>query len=163
MARLTPKQQKFADEYVATGNATEAAIKAGYSKNYANTNASKLLQNTTIKQRVEKRMAEIADAKIMKAKEAMERLTEIARGERKEEVVLMSPRGDVITIEKAPDNATVIRAIQEILKRYPTAKQAEKMQAEIDVLKAKVDGNGEGDERLTALFDKLEDSLGGGG
>ena len=42
--KLTIKQKKFADEYIISGNATEAAIKAGYSKNYTNTNISKLLQ-----------------------------------------------------------------------------------------------------------------------
>lgn len=29
--KLTPKQQLFADEYIKSGNATDAAIKAGYS------------------------------------------------------------------------------------------------------------------------------------
>ena len=46
MARLTLKQQRFADEYIISANATQAV---GYSPKYANTNASKLLQNTTIK------------------------------------------------------------------------------------------------------------------
>ena len=39
----------FADEYIISGNATQVAIAVGYSPKYANTNASKLLQNTTIK------------------------------------------------------------------------------------------------------------------
>ena len=33
--KLTLKQQRFADEYIISGNATEAAIKAGYSKKTA--------------------------------------------------------------------------------------------------------------------------------
>ena len=33
--KLTPKQQAFCDYYIASGNATEAAIKAGYSKSTA--------------------------------------------------------------------------------------------------------------------------------
>ena len=53
MAKLTPKETKyqvFVNEYLQNGNnATQAAIKAGYSEKHANTNASKLLQNTTIK------------------------------------------------------------------------------------------------------------------
>jgi len=44
MNRLNIKQQRFADEYIKSGNATDAYIKAGYSKNKANTNATKLLQ-----------------------------------------------------------------------------------------------------------------------
>lgn len=35
MPKLTIKQQKFADEYLISGNATQAAIKAGYSKKTA--------------------------------------------------------------------------------------------------------------------------------
>lgn len=46
---MTPRQIKFADEYIKSGSATQSAIKAGYSQKYANTNVSKLLQNTTIK------------------------------------------------------------------------------------------------------------------
>ena len=56
--KMTIKQKKFADEYIISGNATKAAIEAGYSKKYANTNASKLLQNTTIKEYVNKRLKE---------------------------------------------------------------------------------------------------------
>ncbi|WP_186819690.1 terminase small subunit, partial [Halolactibacillus halophilus] len=33
--KLSIKQQKFADEYIITGNAYKSAIEAGYSENYA--------------------------------------------------------------------------------------------------------------------------------
>ena len=46
IAKMTLKQKRFADEYIISGNATEAAVKAGYSSKYANTNTSKLLKNT---------------------------------------------------------------------------------------------------------------------
>ncbi|MCD8127729.1 MAG: terminase small subunit, partial [Clostridiales bacterium] len=45
---MTERQRRFCDEYIISGNATQAAIEAGYSPKYANTNAAKLLQNTTI-------------------------------------------------------------------------------------------------------------------
>ena len=35
--KLTPKQQRFADEYIKSGNAADAARKAGYSKQTART------------------------------------------------------------------------------------------------------------------------------
>lgn len=44
--KLTIKQKRFADEYIISGNATQSAIKAGYSKKYAATNTDKLLKNT---------------------------------------------------------------------------------------------------------------------
>lgn len=58
MAKLTPKQQRFVDEYLIDLNATQAAIRAGYSEKLANTNASKLLQNTTIKNAIQQAMNE---------------------------------------------------------------------------------------------------------
>ena len=45
---MTDKQKRFADEYLIDSNATRAYIAAGFSANKANTNASKLLQNTTV-------------------------------------------------------------------------------------------------------------------
>jgi len=41
VVKLTPKQQAFVDIYIETGNATEAAIKAGYSRKTANKQVTK--------------------------------------------------------------------------------------------------------------------------
>ena len=53
MANLTPKQQRFVEEYLIDLNATQAYIRAGFSEKLANTNAAKLLQNTTIAKAIE--------------------------------------------------------------------------------------------------------------
>jgi phage terminase small subunit len=50
--KLTAKQKKFADEYIKTGNAELSAKIAGYN---ARGNTTKLLQNTTIREYIEKR------------------------------------------------------------------------------------------------------------
>ena len=50
MAGLTPRQKKFCDEYMLCGNATQAAIRAGYSDKYAGQNADKILKNTNVKE-----------------------------------------------------------------------------------------------------------------
>ena len=139
--KLTEKQKRFADEYIQSGNATQAAIKAGYSQKYANTNVSKLLQNTTIKSYIDERMEVIASNRIMTAKEAVELLTGIGRGEVKETVVVASPMG-VETVEKEADLKTRISAIKEILKRYPDndkviEQQLRKLTAEADMAEAK--------------------------
>lgn len=86
-SNLTLKQKRFADEYIITANATQAAVKAGYSKKYANTNANKLLQNTTIKQYLDKRLKEIESEKTASIKEVMEYLTSVMRGEQTEQVL----------------------------------------------------------------------------
>ena len=85
---MTIKQQRFADEYIISANATQAAIKAGYSKKYANTNASKLLQNTTIKSYIDERLAELQSQKVADQQEVMEYLTAVMRGEETEQTII---------------------------------------------------------------------------
>ncbi|HEM5295736.1 TPA: terminase small subunit [Streptococcus suis] len=87
MSKLTLKQQRFADEYIICGNATEAAIKAGYSSKYANTNTSKLLQNTTIKSYINERLDELKSEKVADQQEVLEFLTSVMRGERTEQTL----------------------------------------------------------------------------
>lgn len=139
--KLTEKQKHFADEYIKSGNATQSAIEAGYSKKYANTNVSKLLQNTTIKSYLAERMKSIDSERIMSAKEAVELLTGIGRGEVRETIVVASPMG-VETVKKEADLKTRISAIKEILKRYPDndklmEQQLRKLKAEADIMEAK--------------------------
>lgn len=52
--KLTPKQQRFVSEYLKTGNAGEAARRAGYSEKYAAQNADKLLKSTNVARAIEK-------------------------------------------------------------------------------------------------------------
>lgn len=84
---MSLKQQRFADEYIISGNATQAAIKAGYSSKYANTNASKLLQNTTIKSYIDERLAQLASDKIATQEEVLTYLTSVMRGETQEQTL----------------------------------------------------------------------------
>lgn len=58
MVKLSVKQQKFADEYIATGNAYKSAVSAGYSENYAKGNVIKLLENESVKLYIDQAMTE---------------------------------------------------------------------------------------------------------
>ena len=58
MAKLTEKQKRFAEEYLVDLNATQAAIRAGYSPDTANEQGSRLLANVNIKNTVDKLIAE---------------------------------------------------------------------------------------------------------
>jgi phage terminase small subunit len=73
---LSKKQRVFIEEYLKCWNATEAARRAGYSERYLHTNASKLLQNTTIAEKIQERLNE----KAMSADEVLTRLADMARG-----------------------------------------------------------------------------------
>jgi phage terminase small subunit len=50
---LTPKQERFCQEYMKDLNGTKAAIRAGYSEKTANEQASRLLANVNVAQRVQ--------------------------------------------------------------------------------------------------------------
>lgn len=135
--KLTPKQKKFADEYIKTGNATQSAIEAGYSKKTAQVIGAENLSKPMVKSYIEERMAEIASKRVMSYTEAVELLTSIARGEEKETVVVATPVS-VEKVEKEADLKTRISALKEILKRYPNndkliEQQIRKLSAEADV------------------------------
>lgn len=122
--KLTPKQKAFADYYIETGNATESAIKAGYSKKTARVIGQENLLKPAIKTYIEERMKEIESKRIMDAKEALELLTSIARGEEQEEVIVSYMDG-YERVKKPPDIKDRLKAVESILKRYPINKHDE--------------------------------------
>ena len=79
--KLTPKQQLFADEYIKSGNATDAAIKAGYSLKTARSIAQENLTKPDIRSYIDAKLAEIESHKIADAKEILEYFTSVLRGE----------------------------------------------------------------------------------
>lgn len=79
--KLNPRQKKFAEYYAQSGNAAESAIKAGYSAKFVNTNASKLLQNTTISEYIRELTEKAKDKRIMTAKDRQVLLSDIAQNE----------------------------------------------------------------------------------
>lgn len=84
--KLTQKQQRFVDEYIILGNATQAAIKAGYSKKTAKQSGAENLAKPYLKAAIEKRNEEIKSEKTADMTEVMEYLTSVMRGEQTESV-----------------------------------------------------------------------------
>lgn len=118
MAKLTEKQKKFADYYIELGNATQAAIKAGYSSKYANTNASKLLQNTTIKSYIDERLSQLASDRIVSAEEVLEFLSSVMRNEQKEEVLKGVGMGEQAKTHIEVSAKDRVKAAELLGKRY---------------------------------------------
>ena len=52
---MTPKQQRFCDEYLIDLNATQAAIRAGYSSNTANEQGARLLAKVSVQNYIQER------------------------------------------------------------------------------------------------------------
>lgn len=120
--KLTIKQRAFADYYIKLGNATEAARQAGYSEKYINTNASKLLQNTTIKAHIDERLKQIEDDRIASAAEVLKYLTSVLRGESQSEIVVVEGVGDGYSkarrIKKEPEEKDRLKAAELLGKRH---------------------------------------------
>lgn len=160
---LNQRQKLFASEYIKLGNATQAAINAGYSEKTAGRIAGQNLKKLEIKSYIDAEVEKMHSENIMDAKEALSILSDIARGKRDEEVLMMNPvTGEVERVTKKADNNTVIKAITEILKRYPTAKQAEKLQLEIEKLKSQIGGDEGQDEKIAGFLDIIKGAVSNG-
>lgn len=58
---LTPKQERFCEEYMIDLNATQAAIRAGYSPKTANEQAGRLLVNVSIQEKITELRSKISE------------------------------------------------------------------------------------------------------
>ncbi len=90
MAKLRHQWKMFADEYIIHGNIYKSAINAGYSENYARGNASKLLENESIKAYISKRLEDLEEDAIAKQGEVLKYLTSVMRGEQTEQILRSS-------------------------------------------------------------------------
>lgn len=88
MAKLTAKQQRFCDEYLIDLNATQAAIRAGYSRKTANRIGTENLSKPVIKEYIAKRMDEKEKLLIADQNEVMKYLTAVMRREKTESIVV---------------------------------------------------------------------------
>ena len=88
MAKMTAKQQRFCDEYLIDLNATQAAIRSGYSEKTARAIGNENLTKPDIKEYIEKRMAEKKAELIADQDEVMIYLSSVMRRDLKESVVV---------------------------------------------------------------------------
>ena len=164
MVKLTEKQKRFADYYIELGNATQAAINAGYAKRSAQQMGAENLLKPVIKSYIDERLEQIASERIMSAQEAVELLSSIARAEITEQVVVTTMEGAEV-VDKPPDVKTRIIAIKEILKRYPdndklVEQQIRKLTADADLAEIKantIKGLSDDGSLITIVDEWLDD------
>lgn len=77
--KLNARQKAFCEFYVASGNATESAIKAGYREQTARVTASKILTKANIQEYVKELQEKAKTSRIMTAIERREFLTELIK------------------------------------------------------------------------------------
>lgn len=120
--KLTDKQKRFCDEYLIDLNATQAAIRAGYSKRSARQIADKNMSKVDIRQYIDKRMAEKEKDLIANQDEVLKYLTAVLRGQSISEEIVVESIGDYMsearTIQKAPSEKDKLKAAELLGKRY---------------------------------------------
>lgn len=107
---MTDNQRIFCDEYLKDRNAARA-YRVAYprikSDDAARVNGSKLLTNANVREYIDKQLEKISSEKIADAKEVLEYLTSVMRGQCQAEIVVVEGTGEGCSkarrMDKAPD------------------------------------------------------------
>jgi phage terminase small subunit len=133
---LTPKQQSFVDQYLIDLNATQAAIRAGYSEKTATVQASRLLTNVKVQAALAKGRQELADQAGISQERVLKEYAKLA----------------FLDIRKAFDDAGNLKQINELDDDTAAAISG------IEVEKRILPGTGDSETRLHKI--KLSDKKG---
>ena len=140
--KLTEKQRRFVDYYVETGNASEAARRAGYAEKAAYRTGSENLRKPQVKAAIDARLKELEDKRIAKADEILQFLTSTLRGEVKEERVVVEGTGEgrsdarIITVQVSARDR--LDAAKSLLKRYPMQLDAKEQKLKLQKLENEI-------------------------
>lgn len=123
MAELSNKKhERFCTEYIKDMNGKQAAIRAGYAERSAEMQASRLLRNDKVKQRVAELREAYFNENIMTAQQVEYELTRIALGLSNEKHVVIEGTGEGCSeariIDKPPDEKSRLKALELMAKRH---------------------------------------------
>ena len=90
---MNAKQKRFCDEYLIDCNATQAAIRAGYSPKTAKQIGQENLTKPDLKKYIDEQLEQIHSEKTADAQEVLEYLTAVMRGEHTEQVLKLIGEG----------------------------------------------------------------------
>ena len=97
---MTERQNRFVDFYLQSGNASDAARKAGYSAKTANRIATENLSKPVISAAIDERLKSMASERIADTEEVLSHLTSVLRGEVTETVVTNSGKSFVVPVSE---------------------------------------------------------------
>lgn len=130
---MKEKQKRFCEEYLVDCNATQAAIRTGYSKKTARAVGQRLLTNVDIKKYIDQQLQKLKNEKIADAQEVLEYLTSVMRGEQKEQVALLTGEGVQKLVQKDISAKDRIKAAELIGKRYGLFTEKLELQGETTI------------------------------
>ncbi len=114
---MNVKQKRFCDEYLIDCNATQAAIRAGYSEKSAKSIGSSNLRRQEVKDYIEEQLDTIHSEKLADATEIMEYLTTVLRGEN------VLEKDNTNTTTRLPDIRERLKAAELLGKRFGLFKE----------------------------------------
>lgn len=115
---LNQRQKKFCDEYLIDCNATQAAIRAGYSPKTAKQIGQRMLTNVDLKDYIDAQLERIHNEKTADAQEVIEYLTSVMRGEHTEQVLKLVGDGVQTVTDIDVSAKERLKAAELIGKRY---------------------------------------------
>ena len=143
---LTRKQKRFADEYLIDLNATQAAIRAGYSAKTAKVTGAKLLTKANLRAYIDEQLDRLHSEKTADAQEVVEYLTSVLRGESEGEELVNEFQGDgiskAVNVKKKPSEKDKLRAAELLGKRF-------------GIFTDKIEGSVRISEKLADVFEQL--------
>nr|DAH21837.1 MAG TPA: Terminase small subunit [Caudoviricetes sp.] len=146
---LNHKQKQFYKEWLIDANATQAAIRAGYSKKTAYSQGQRLLKNVEGQKYLAELMAEKESELIASQDEVLKYLTSVMRGKSQSTEIVVEGIGDgcseARTVLKEPSEKERLKAAELLGKRYGL--YTDKIETDVDMeLNITVDyGDGEAD------------------
>lgn len=130
---MKEKQKRFCEEYLVDCNATQAAIRTGYSKKTARAVGQRLLTNVDIKKYIDQQLQKLKNEKIADAQEVLEYLTSVMRGKQKEQVPLLVGEGVQKLVQKDISAKDRLKAAELIGKRYGLFSEKLELQGETTI------------------------------
>ena len=106
---LTDKQARFCEEYMIDLNATQAAIRAGYSPKTANEQAARLLANVSIQNRIAQLQAEQSRRTGVSADRVVRELAKVAFVNAGD---LIDARTASLKSDAAPDDLAAVQSVK---------------------------------------------------
>ena len=117
-----------------------------------------MLDNVSVKEYIDDNLTKLQEKKIATAEDVLLKFTAILNQELTEEKIEVNPlTGEYMTIEKKPTIAEVIRAGVELMKRYPTNKELERINLELEKLKREIEPDVEQEDKIVKFAKMLDE------
>lgn len=167
---MTKKQKRFAEEYLIDLNATQAAIRAGYSPDTANEQGSRLLANVSVSNEINRAMAERSKRTGVNADRVVRELAKIAFVNAAD---VINAKDATLRNDATEDDTAAIQSVkvktfgddglEREIKMADKLKALELLGKHLGMFKDKLELSGGLDSEKTKLDDLLQQMRGGDG